>query len=167
MSSAAELRIKSRLSSCEHELNPVKSIQIDVRNTHEPPERAVGDGCGILLFAKTTTGCTIGASGLGERGVPAELVGQRAADELMDVLESCACVDDWLMDQLVVFMAAAKGLSVVVGRELTLHTHTAIEVAQQLTKASFTCTRIRESPELWEVKCIGAGLTRLGSSAHA
>lgn len=48
------------------------------------------------------------AAGLGERGVPAEAIGQRAGCELMDVVASGACVDGWLQDQLVVFMALAQ-----------------------------------------------------------
>lgn len=50
----------------------------------------------------------LGAAGLGQRGVSAEDVGQRAAAELMDALGSGACCDEWLQDQLVVFMALAK-----------------------------------------------------------
>ncbi len=46
--------------------------------------------------------------GLGERGVRAEDIGQRAADELMDALEVGACTDEWLQDQLIIFMALAK-----------------------------------------------------------
>ena len=35
-------------------------------------------------------------AGLGERGVPAEDIGYRAASELMDVIASGACTDEWL-----------------------------------------------------------------------
>ena len=35
-------------------------------------------------------------AGLGERGVPAEEIGARAARELMDVIASGACTDEWL-----------------------------------------------------------------------
>lgn len=51
-------------------------------------------------------------TGLGERGVPAEAIGERAAGELMDALASGACSDEWLQDQLIIFMALAKVQSV-------------------------------------------------------
>jgi hypothetical protein len=35
-------------------------------------------------------------AGLGERGVPAEAIGAKAASELMDVIASGACTDEWL-----------------------------------------------------------------------
>ena len=47
-------------------------------------------------------------AGLGERGVRAEDIGQRAGDEMMDALEAGACTDEWLQDQLVIFMALAR-----------------------------------------------------------
>lgn len=119
---------------------------------HEPPERAFGDGCGVLLTARSSMGCLFGATGalrgqragckrrqrvpvprpccppprtlscqkaagLGKRGVPAETVGEQAAGELMDVLASGACTDEWLQDQLIIFMALAevRGVCVWVG----------------------------------------------------
>jgi RNA 3'-terminal phosphate cyclase len=47
-------------------------------------------------------------AGLGERGVPAEAIGERAGTELMDALASGACTDEWLQDQLIIFMALAQ-----------------------------------------------------------
>lgn len=38
----------------------------------------------------------------------AEDIGQRAGDELMDALEVGACTDEWLQDQLIIFMALAQ-----------------------------------------------------------
>ena len=47
-------------------------------------------------------------AGLGERGVPAETIGQRAAAELLGVLASGACTDGRLQDQLISVMALAQ-----------------------------------------------------------
>lgn len=46
--------------------------------------------------------------GLGKRGVPAEEIGALVAGELMDALASGACTDEWLQDQLIIFMALAQ-----------------------------------------------------------
>lgn len=49
---------------------------------HEPPDRAVGDGCGVLLVAETDAGCLLGASGArtrsSELGLACELGAQSA-----------------------------------------------------------------------------------------
>ena len=59
-------------------------------------------GSGITLWS----GCK-GASFLGERGLPAEKVGRRAAEELIIELKSKATVDVHLADQLIPYLALA------------------------------------------------------------
>ena len=146
-----------------NKLDDEPPIQIvEMPTVHEPRERAFGDGCGMSIVAKTSTGCVFGAAAVGERGVTAETLGQRAADEMMDVLESGACVDDWMMDQLIIFMALAQGASTVVCREPTLHSRTAIAVAEKLIpSAAFKVERIDNGGGergLWKVTCRGGGI---------
>ncbi len=47
------------------------------------------------MVAETSTGCLLGASGIGERGVQAEQIANTAADELIEAVCSGACVDQW------------------------------------------------------------------------
>lgn len=137
---------------------PVVNIQV----THEPPERAFGDGGGIVLVATTSTGCLLGATALAERGVAAEAVGAAAADELLEALHSGAAVDSWLQDQLIIFMALASGSSSMLCSEPTLHTRTAIAVVQQLLpQVSFSISKWPVGAcgkELYLIECQGAGL---------
>lgn len=53
--------------------------------------------------------CRLAASAKGERGQAAEATGTIAAAELLELLATGACVDEHLADQLVIFMALAKG----------------------------------------------------------
>ena len=62
---------------------------------HEPRERAVGTGSGILVTAVTSTGLVLGRGVPAERGRQAQDVGEQAASELLGDLHSGACVDDW------------------------------------------------------------------------
>ncbi|KAG2432756.1 hypothetical protein HYH02_012889 [Chlamydomonas schloesseri] len=113
-----------------------------VQATVETPESAFGDGCGVLVYADTDSGCRLGASAKGERGVPAEEVGERAAAELVEALEAGTCVDQWMQDQLIIWMALGGGVSRMVCAEPTLHTRTAMVVAEQLLPGvKFTLTR--------------------------
>jgi RNA 3'-terminal phosphate cyclase (ATP) len=79
-------------------------------------------GSGITLWS----GCK-GASSLGKRGLPAEKVGRRAAEELIMELKSRATVDVHLADQLIPYLALAGGSYTV--REISLHAKTNIWTA--------------------------------------
>ena len=80
-------------------------------------------GSGITLWSENK-----GASCLGERGLPAEKVGRRAAIELIDELGSKASVDVHLADQLIPYLALAGGSYSV--REVSLHAKTNIWTAR-------------------------------------
>jgi RNA 3'-terminal phosphate cyclase (ATP) len=85
-----------------------------------------------LQLPSTGSGITLwmgrkGASSLGQRGLPAEKVGQRAAAEMIRELNSPAAVDVHLADQLVPYLALAGGSYSV--REVSLHTKTNIWTA--------------------------------------
>ncbi|KAI3436287.1 hypothetical protein D9Q98_002340 [Chlorella vulgaris] len=155
LAAAAHKEIQANMQRCGL-LSAEVPVSLEV--VHEPAERAFGDGCGLLVTATSSTGCLLGASGLGERGVPAEAIGQRAGCELMDVVASGACVDGWLQDQLVVFMALAQGRSQLLTGEPTLHTRTACTVAEALTGARFSIAAQNGSTGLWVLACDGAGV---------
>jgi len=165
MMATAEKIVETRIAASPLTENKIKINRICL---HEPPERACGDGCGIILVATSSTGCLLGASGLGERGISAEDVAQGAADELMDlILNSKACVDDHLMDQLIIFMALADGRSEVIAREPTLHTRTAVAVAEILTSAKFEIRKLKEgNGGLWSISCQGARVSAVGVTVN-
>lgn len=85
------------------------------------------------LVAETSTGCILGGSALGKRNESAEQTGSRAAEDLLVAIKEGACVDKYTQDQLIIFMALANGQSKVRVGEITLHTKTAIHVAERLT----------------------------------
>lgn len=129
------------------------SIQIKLNTVHET--NVLDSGYGILLVAKTTTGCRLAGSALGtisnyrkrkkaKEQQPSHL-GRAAAQELLKTLQDGGCVDEWLQDQLIIFMALAEGESEVLTGCLTLHTQTAIWVAETLTNAKFDVTRLDSS----------------------
>ena len=68
---------------------------------------------------------------LGERGVRAETLGERAARRLLRFLEDdSACVDPWLADQLAVPLALARGGGAVATSEVTSHLETVAGVVR-------------------------------------
>ena len=99
-------------------------------------------GSGITLWAGY-----IGGSALGERGLPAEKVGKRAAEEVITELRARASVDMHLADQLIPYMALAGNSSYTV-REISPHAATNIWVTEQFLDVKF---RIEEKEDIFEV----------------
>jgi RNA 3'-terminal phosphate cyclase (ATP) len=60
---------------------PKNTVKFEIEHLKEA--KSTGNGIGLLLYAKTDTGCIIGASNLGEKGVPADKVGAEAANRLI------------------------------------------------------------------------------------
>jgi len=98
----------------------------------------LGPGSGITLRAKFTSDAILGADSLGERGKPAENVGEEAAANLLKEIASGAAVDKHMGDIITPYIAVADGLSEVQVSEITPHTLTNIKVAELLTGVKFT-----------------------------
>lgn len=87
-------------------------------------------GAGIYLCARYEN-TVLGADALGERGVPAERVGENAAERMRGEVEGCGTLDVHTADQLLPYMAMAKGPSSFKVRELTSHLSTQIWLLTQ------------------------------------
>ncbi|EDO40575.1 predicted protein, partial [Nematostella vectensis] len=136
---------------------PDTPINIDA--VQESRHKAHGNGTGIQVMAETTTGCRIAASALGRKGVPSEQVASDAVSDLTRNLDSGGCVDEHLQDQLIILMALANGKSRVKTGPLTMHTKTAIYVAERITKARFKVTSCSdEGHDASIIECDGIGL---------
>ncbi|PSN31248.1 RNA 3'-terminal phosphate cyclase, partial [Blattella germanica] len=134
----------------------LRNVDVKIERYKEDPEVAVGNGSGIILVSETSAGCLLGGCALGRRELKAEQVGQNAADELLQSINCGACVDSYSQDQMIIFMAIAHGKSRVKCGPVTLHTKTAIHVAEELTEAKFNI--INEGPESYIIECEGIGL---------
>jgi len=131
---------------------------IDIEAIREDPRDVVGSGSGIVLWAETDGGCVLGGSAVGVKGKKPEKVGEEAAEELVRNLGYEGCVDEHMQDQVIIFLALAQGRSTVKIGPLTLHTKTAIWVAERLTKAKFEIHE--ESETSFIIQCDGIGYTR-------
>ena len=79
---------------------------------------------------------------LGERGVRAEVLGERVARQVLRFLDDEeACVDPWLADQLAVPLALAGGGGRLTTSEVTLHLETVAAVLRQFGIAATTWGR--------------------------
>ncbi|KAK7084175.1 hypothetical protein SK128_015348 [Halocaridina rubra] len=136
--------------------NLPRNVVINIERIKESPEKAVGNGSGIVLWAETTTGCVLGGTALGRRGRPAQEDGISAATQILECVNRKACVDQYMQDQIIILMALAKGRSVVRTGPLTDHSKTAMHVAELMTKVKFHIQEIQGS-ECILIECEGIG----------
>jgi RNA 3'-terminal phosphate cyclase (ATP) len=129
------------------------NISLETYPTDQDPH--IAPGSGITLLMRSPTGSIIGADSIGERGKPAERVGEEAANKLLSELESKAAVDRHVGDMLIPYMAVAEGRSEISVSEITLHTLTNIKVAEMVAGVKFELQGELNSPGLIIVQGIG------------
>ena len=120
---------------------------------------AVGNGNTIVIVAETSTGCLLGSGGIGSRAKSGSELGNETADELICSLNLGACVDQYLQDQLIIYMALAKGTSRIKCGPLTLHTKTAIYMAESMSEAKFRVEESADEKDIFFIECTGIGYT--------
>ncbi len=115
---------------------------VDYRNVKVDSDLHSGrsTGAGIVL-ASEYENTALGESSLGQRGVRAETLGETCAADLVETMRSGATSDSHMLDQLVPYMALARGESVVIGEELTGHTETNIWVVERFLGEKFKTLR--------------------------
>ena len=79
----------------------------------------------------------IGVDGLGKLGKRAEDIGKETAISLLDEEKTGACLDKFLADQILIYMALAKGNSKVTVSQLTSHLKTNIWTIEKFAKGKF------------------------------
>ena len=108
---------------------PVNVKNVKYENTFSP-----GSSFNVALRFEN---CALGASSLGEKGKPAEEVGKKAALEIKKSLESKACFDKHMSDQILPFLALAEGKSKIKIEEFTEHVITNIKVIELMLERKF------------------------------
>jgi RNA 3'-terminal phosphate cyclase (ATP) len=100
--------------------------------------KGISTGAGIVLWNDT-----LGGSYLGEKGLRAEIVAERAVNELLNARESGMALDKYMGDQIIPFLAFGKG---VVGvSEITNHTKTNIWVVKHFLDVEFEIREYKEN----------------------
>jgi RNA 3'-phosphate cyclase len=97
-----------------------KELKIDPEITILCDVPSNGPGSFLFLFAEYEK-TLAGFSSLGSRGKPAEKVADEAVDAVKDYVSSEGCIDPYLADQLIPFMALAKGNSSFTTTQITEH----------------------------------------------
>lgn len=97
---------------------------------------ALSIGSSITIASKFEN-CVLGSSVIGEKNKSAEKVGEDAANFLKKQIESEAVLDEWMSDQILPFLALAKGKSEFITSSLTKHAETNIWVIKKFLDVNF------------------------------
>jgi len=112
-------------------------VDFDVEYYSKNEDRHLGPGSGIVVWADGTKGSRLGADSLGDKGVSAEIVGRRAAEQLVREINSGMAVDSHLCDMIVPYLAIATGESKIGITEITSHLNTNLWTIRQILGTSF------------------------------
>jgi RNA 3'-phosphate cyclase len=93
-------------------------------------------GTSLLAIAEYEN-CILGKDGIGEKGKRAEDVGKEVGLELKKSMESNACLDKFMADQILIFAALAEGTSEFTIEEFTEHVNTNILTCEKLLNVKF------------------------------
>ena len=115
-------------------------------------EDAFGTGGAVTVWAESDAGI-VGASRVAERGVRAEALGEAVGAELAADMASGAALDVHAADQVLVYMAMAKGASSFTTRAVSSHARTAMWLLPQFLPARFT---VEPDGLLWRVSSAAA-----------
>ncbi len=142
----------NQASAAKRELG---KFDVEIEEKIESRERANTIGSGIDLIGFFNSGAIIGTNALGAKGKPAIDVGKEAAEKLLKELSSQKPVDSHLADQLIPFMAVAKGESEIRCSSLTGHTLNSIAVAEKILGVKFNVDGEREEAAVISVDGTG------------
>lgn len=137
----AERQAEAAQALLQRELSGI-SLEIETRYVE-----TLSPGSAVVLWADCAK-TILGGDALGERGVPAERVGERAASALLNELRRGATLDRHMADQIIPFLALFGGRFFCT--ELTDHIKTNIWVAEQIAGSRFT---VIERAGIWEIGC--------------
>uniref|UniRef100_A0A8D8G156 RNA 3'-terminal phosphate cyclase n=1 Tax=Culex pipiens TaxID=7175 RepID=A0A8D8G156_CULPI len=157
VSGAVPIKVAKDLSGgAKNMLKRIYREDIDIEEYRESVDMATDNCSGIILGIQTTTGVVMGGAALGSRQKDAFRIGEDAANVIKSAYKLRACVDRHVQDMVVVLMALAEGRSRIKTEPLTLHTQTAIHVAQMMTDAKFTVTEQENGSFI--IECDGIGI---------
>ncbi|KAM3959249.1 RNA 3'-terminal phosphate cyclase-like [Aphomia sociella] len=126
-------------------------------NCYKEDRLVAPDNCsGIVVSCSLSGGGVLGGSTLGRRGLDARAAGRGIAARLQVARDLRACLDEHAQDQVILYMVLANGKSAVKTGALTLHTKTAIHVAELIAKTNFN---IQSDGDSHVIECVGLGYT--------
>lgn len=97
---------------------------------------SLSPGTALTLWAEFENSI-LGVSELGKKGLRAEELGKLTAQSLQSIINSNGAVDEWMSDQLLIFMSLARGKSQLKVPKITSHVRTCLKIIPMFTNIPF------------------------------
>ncbi len=128
-----ERKVSERMVEKCNEVLRSQGYRANIEIVHDT--LALQRGAALTLYAKTSSGCIIGADRAGEPRRTSEEIGSSVATSLIEDLSTGATVDRYLADQLIFYAALADGVSEYRIPRLTEHVETNLWLVETLLGA--------------------------------
>jgi len=128
-----ERRVSERMVETCNEVLKSSGYQAQIEIIHDT--MALQRGAALAIYAKTSSGCIIGADRGGAPRRTSEDIGRYVARSLIEDLATGATVDRYLADQLIFYAALADGISQYRIPRLTEHVETNLWLAESVLGA--------------------------------
>jgi RNA 3'-terminal phosphate cyclase (ATP) len=102
----AEQNVSRRMAERSSRILHERGYESEIRALDD--NTAVQKGAALILWAKSNTGCLLGADQAGKPRRRSESIADSVARSLLEDLESGACTDRYLADQLILFAGLAE-----------------------------------------------------------
>ena len=131
-------RIKESLITSTSNSLP-RGVVMDIKVEHSS---APSVGVGVDVWCRFSSGAILGiGTVLGERGVPSETIGERAAKRLKELLQSDATVDEYASDQLAPLLCLSHGPSRFKLDKISSHLQTNLDIIQNFFPREYRITQ--------------------------
>jgi RNA 3'-terminal phosphate cyclase (ATP) len=128
-----ERKVSERMMEKCNEVLKSQGYRANVEIVHDTS--ALQRGAALTVYAKTSSGCIIGADRAGEPRRTSEEIGRYVATSLIEDLSTGATVDRYLADQLIFYAALADGVSLYRIPGLTEHVETNLWLVETILGA--------------------------------
>lgn len=112
-----------------------RALKMDFENVNIKYVSSLSAGSSVHVHAHYEN-CKLGATAIGKLGKPAEKVGEEAGKHLKKQIDSNACLDEHMADQILPFMALTSNSKVSVAK-ITNHVKTNIWVIEKFLSVKF------------------------------
>jgi RNA 3'-phosphate cyclase len=122
-----------------------KAVNSNIKTSIQKDESiSLSPGVGITLWSQSDS-AILGSAVIGEKGIPAEKIGENAFKQLIEEINDGANIDTYAIDQLLPYMAIAEGKSICYIRHLSSHTETAMWLLKLFLDVEFQLVKQNKS----------------------
>lgn len=152
VSGSFDLRIAESVARAAQNKLRSLAVRTNIEAYKESEGMSRDNSAGLIATCTTSNHCVMGASDLSGRNH--NVSGEDVAQEIINYVQNGVCVDQYVQDQLILYMALAEGPSTMVTCTETLHTKTGIYIAELIGEGKLKFEVKEGEKSCAEVTCL-------------